>query len=85
MSEDFTINKDNMSLHELINYKYLVASVVYSVLGIVILVIAFWIIEKITPENMWKEIIDKHNIALAIVCAAFMIAVAIIISSAIHS
>jgi uncharacterized membrane protein YjfL (UPF0719 family) len=55
------------------------------VLGILILVIAFWIIEKITPENMWKEIIEKHNIALAIVCAAFMIAVAIIISSAIHS
>jgi putative membrane protein len=74
-----------MSLNELINYKYIVASIVYSVLGILILVIAFWIIEKITPENMWKEIIDKHNIALAIVCAAFMIAVAIIISSAIHS
>ena len=74
-----------MSLHELINYKYLVASIVYSVLGIFILVIAFWIIEKITPENMWKEIIEKHNVALAIVCAAFMIAVAIIISSAIHS
>ena len=85
MAEDFTINNNNMSLHELINYKYIVASVVYSVLGILILVIAFWIIEKITPENMWKEIIEKHNIALAIVCAAFMIAVAIIISSAIHS
>ena len=74
-----------MSLNELINYKYLVASVVYSVLGILILIIAFWIIEKITPENLYKEIIDKHNVALAIVCAAFMIAVAIIISSAIHS
>lgn len=74
-----------MSLSELINLKYLVASVVYSVLGILILVIAFWIIERITPENMWKEIIEKHNVALAIVCAAFMIAVAIIISSAIHS
>jgi uncharacterized membrane protein YjfL (UPF0719 family) len=73
-----------MSLHELINYKYIVASLVYSVLGIFILVIAFWIIEKITPENMWKEIVEKHNIALAIVCAAFMLAVAIIISSAIH-
>ena len=73
-----------MSLNELINYKYIIASVLYSVIGIVILLIAFWIIEKITPENLWKEIIEKHNVALAIVCAAFMIAVAIIISSAIH-
>ncbi|WP_207420347.1 MULTISPECIES: DUF350 domain-containing protein [Desertivirga] len=73
-----------MSLHELINYKYLVASLVYSVLGIVILVISFVIIEKITPENLWKEIVDKKNNALAIVCAAFIIAIAIIISSAIH-
>jgi putative membrane protein len=73
-----------MSLHELINFKYIIASVLYSVIGIVILVVAFWIIEKITPENLYKEILEKHNIALAIVCAAFMIAVAIIISSAIH-
>ncbi len=73
-----------MSLYELINMKYIVASVLYSVIGILILLISFWIIERITPENLWKEIIDKHNIALAIVCAAFMISVAIIISSAIH-
>jgi putative membrane protein len=73
-----------MSLHELINFKYIIASVLYSVIGIVILVVAFWIIEKVTPENLYKEILEKHNVALAVVCAAFMIAVAIIISSAIH-
>lgn len=80
----FTINNKNMSLHELISFKYIVASVVYSVIGIVILLISYWIIEKITPENLWKEIIEEHNMALAVVCAAFIIAVAIIISSAIH-
>ena len=73
-----------MNLNELINYKYIIASLVYSVLGIFILVAAFWILEKITPENLYKEILEKHNIALAIVCAAFIIAVAIIISSSIH-
>ena len=73
-----------MSLHDLINIKYIIASVLYSVIGILILLISYWIIEKITPENLWREIVDKHNIALAIVCASFMIAVAIIISSAIH-
>ncbi|NII81648.1 MULTISPECIES: DUF350 domain-containing protein [unclassified Pedobacter] len=74
-----------MSLNELINIKYIIASLVYSVLGIIVLFIAFWIIEKMTPENLWKEILEKQNLALAIVFAAFIIAIAIIISSAIHS
>ncbi|NQX56937.1 DUF350 domain-containing protein [Pedobacter panaciterrae] len=73
-----------MNLSELINYKYIVASVVFSVLGILILFLAFWIVEKITPENLWKEILEKQNMALAIVFAAFIIAIAIIISSSIH-
>jgi putative membrane protein len=74
-----------MSLQELINIKYIIASLVYSFLGIFVLLLAFWIVEKITPENLWKEILEKQNIALSIVFAAFIIAIAIIISSAIHS
>lgn len=65
-------------------YKYLIASVVYSLLGIFILVISFIVLEKITPENLWKKILEEQNVALAILAAAFMIAVSIIISSAIH-
>ncbi|GAB3971852.1 hypothetical protein GCM10028806_22840 [Spirosoma terrae] len=64
--------------------KYITASILYSLLGIFILVVCFVIIEKLAPENLWKEIVDKQNVALAILAAAFMIAVAIIISSAIH-
>ena len=66
-------------------WKYVIASVVFSLVGILILGICFWVFEKVTPENIWKEIIEKQNIALAIVSAAFMIAMAIIIGSAIHS
>lgn len=66
-------------------YKYIIASIVYSLIGIIILGLSFWIFEKVTPENIWKEIIEKQNIAIAIVSSAFMIAIAIIIASAIHS
>ena len=69
---------------EYLNPKALTASIVYSLLGIVILVISFVIIEKLTPKTLWKEIIEEHNTALAIMGAAFMLAVAIIISAAIH-
>jgi putative membrane protein len=66
-------------------WKYVLASIVFSLVGIVILGVCFWIFEKITPENLWKEIIEKNNIALAIVAGSFMIAMGIIIGSAIHS
>lgn len=64
--------------------KYVVASVVYSLIGIVVLLVCFIVIEKISPQNLWREIIEKQNIALSIMAAAFMLAIAIIISSAIH-
>jgi putative membrane protein len=69
---------------DLSTLKYIVPSVVYSFVGILILVISFVIIEKIAPENLWKKIVDEENVALSVLAAAFMIAVAIIISSAIH-
>ena len=69
---------------EYLNLKALTASVVYSVLGILILVFSFIIINKLTPGTLWREIIEEHNTALAIMAAAFMLAVALIISAAIH-
>jgi len=68
----------------MINMKYIIASAVYSLLGIFILLLCFVIVEKISPENLWKEIVEKQNKALAIMAAGFMIAMALIISSAIH-
>ena len=69
---------------DLLQLKAVFASVVYSVLGIIILVISFYIIEKITPENVWKQIIEHKNTAVAIIGAAYILAIAIIIASAIH-
>ncbi len=69
---------------EALKLKYLVASIVYSVMGILILLICFVVIEKVSPQKLWMEIIEKQNMALAIMAAALMIAIAIIISSAIH-
>jgi uncharacterized membrane protein YjfL (UPF0719 family) len=69
---------------DVLQLKYIVASVVYSLIGIIILVVSFYIIEKITPENTWKELVQNKNVAIAIVAAAYILAIAIIISSAIH-
>lgn len=65
--------------------QYIVNSVIFSGLGIAILILAFVAFEVLTPRhNLRKEILEKQNMALAVLAGFFMIAVAIIIASAIH-
>jgi len=71
-------------MENFLNYKYIISSVVYSFIGIFILAISFYILEKITPENLWKEILERQNMALAIILGAFILAISIIIASAVH-
>lgn len=71
-------------MNDLIQIKAIVGSLIYSFLGITVLVVSFVIIEKITILNLWKEISEKKNMALAIMAAGFMLAISIIIASAIH-
>ena len=71
-------------MENFLNYKYIVSSVVYSFIGIIILAVSFWVLEKITPENLWKEILERQNMALAVILSAFIIAISIIIASAVH-
>jgi uncharacterized membrane protein YjfL (UPF0719 family) len=67
-----------------INPTYLVNSLVYSVLGVVIFWIAFTVLDKLTPYNLWKEIVEEKSVALAIVVGSLALGIAIIIASAIH-
>ena len=62
----------------------LIGSVVFSVIGIVLVAFAFVVIDKITPYDLWKELIENRNQPLATVVAAFCLAIAIIVAAAIH-
>jgi len=61
----------------------LVGSIVYSLIGIVLVALFFVIIDRITPYDLWKELIENRNQPLATVVAAFTIAIAIIVAAAI--
>ena len=63
----------------------LIGSILYSLIGIVIMYVAFIVIDKITPYDLWKELCENRNQPIATVAAAFLIAIAIIIAAAIHS
>ena len=59
-------------------------SVLYAVIGIIVLGIFFVVIDKLTPYHLWTEIVDKKNVALAIVLGSMCIAVGLIIAAAVH-
>ncbi len=59
-------------------------SVLYAVVGVLIFWISFLIIDKITPYNLWLEIVEKQNKALAMVVAAMSLGICIIVAAAIH-
>ncbi len=66
------------------NAGYVLNALVYSVLGIVIFVAAFAIVDRMTPYHLWNEIVHEHNNALAILIGAMSIGMCIIIAAAVH-
>ena len=59
-------------------------SVLYAVIGVLIFWISFVIIDKLTPYNLWLEIVEKQNKALGMVVAAMSLGICIIVAAAIH-
>lgn len=59
-------------------------SMLFALIGVLIFWVCFVIIDKLTPYDLWGEIVEKKNTALAIVVAAMCIAIGLIVSAAIH-
>ena len=69
---------------QIINFKYVLNAVLFSTIGLIVLAVAFVVFDKLTPVHLWKEIVEEHNVALAITVGAMTLAIAQIISSSIH-
>ena len=59
-------------------------SIIYALIGVVIFWLSFVIIDKITPYNLWEEVVEKQNVALGLVVAAMSLGICIIVAAAIH-
>lgn len=68
----------------MIELKFIISAGIFSVLGIVMLVVGFVIIDKLTPYSLWKEIVEHKNMALAILVGSAILGISNIIASAIH-
>ncbi len=59
-------------------------SILFALVGVATFWICFIIVDKLTPVDLWGEIVEKKNVALAIVVAGMFIAIGQIIAAAIH-
>jgi putative membrane protein len=62
---------------------HLLAALVYAVVGIVILVLGFVLVDRLTPGSMWQELMEKQNVALGVAMAGIAIGLSIVIAAAI--
>lgn len=62
----------------------LLSAAVFTALGMVLFVISFFVFDKITPYSLWKELIEEHNTALAIVIGSISLGMCLIIAMAVH-
>jgi len=59
-------------------------SVFYAFIGVLILWVCFILFDKITPYRLWDELVEKKNVALAIVVGSMYIAIGLIVAAAVH-
>jgi putative membrane protein len=59
-------------------------SILFALLGVGVFWLCFVIVDKLTPYDLWDQIIEEKNVALAIVVGAMCIAIGMIVAAAVH-
>jgi len=59
-------------------------ALVFALIGIVVFVVSFVVIDRLTPYDLWREIVQEKNMALAVLIGAMSIGICIIIAAAVH-
>lgn len=59
-------------------------SFIYALIGVFVFWVSFVIVDKVTPYDLWDEIVRQKNVALAIVVGSVAIAIGLIVAAAIQ-
>ncbi len=60
------------------------SAAVFAFLGVALFIVAFLILDLLTPGKLWHEISEKKNSAAAILMGSVAIALGMIVAAAIH-
>jgi putative membrane protein len=66
-----------------LSWPSILTSIVYGLIGLILLLIGYYIYEIITPWSVKEELIAHRNPAVGMVVAAFILGMAIVIAAAI--
>lgn len=58
-------------------------SILYALIGVAMFWLSFVIIDKLTPYDLWAELVEKQNVAVAIVVAAMSLGISLIVAAAV--
>ena len=61
----------------------LLSTFAFSMVGIIVFALAFWLMDKLAPFSVRKEIEEDENKALAIIMASIVMGISLIITGAI--
>lgn len=70
-------------MRSMLDPTHLAAALVYSALGVAVFAVGFAVADKLTPYDLWKELVEKQNRALGTVVAGIAVALGLIIAAAI--
>ncbi len=62
----------------------LINAAMFAGLGILLFIVAFVVIDMLTPYALWKEIVEEKNLPLAVMVGAMSLGMCIIIAAAVH-
>jgi len=66
----------------LLDWHEIAATLLYAVIGLVLMMIGYYLFDKITPFDLTKELAEDQNIAVAIVVAVIKLGIVAIIIAA---
>ena len=62
----------------------MVAALAFALIGIAVFAISFVILDRLTPFELWREICERQNTAVATLIGLVSLGLGIIIAAAIH-
>lgn len=62
----------------------LLSACVFALLGIGLFVVVFALLDRLTPYRLWTEIVEKQNVALAVLLGFMSLGICLIIAMAVH-
>ena len=61
-----------------------IGSILFALIGVIVFWLSFVVIDKLTPYDLWEELVEKQNVALGLVVASMSLGICIIVAAAIH-